>query len=95
MPGAPLDNNVCERALKRAILHGKNALFYRTCHGAHVGDVFMSLIHRCELCGTNPFDYPTELERHTGELSSTPQRWMPWNYRQALDSAVMSPAITS
>jgi len=28
-PGAPLDNNVCERALKRAILHRKNALFYR------------------------------------------------------------------
>ena len=28
--GAPLDNNVCERALKRAVLHRKNALFYRT-----------------------------------------------------------------
>jgi hypothetical protein len=32
--GAPLDNNVCERALKRAVLHRKNALFYRTLHGA-------------------------------------------------------------
>ena len=28
--GAPLDNNLCERALKRAVLHRKNALFYRT-----------------------------------------------------------------
>ena len=28
--GAPLDNNICERALKKAILHRKNALFYRT-----------------------------------------------------------------
>ena len=37
VPGAPLDNNICERALKRAILHRKNALFYKTCHGAHVG----------------------------------------------------------
>ena len=27
-PGAPLDNNICERALKMAILHRKNALFY-------------------------------------------------------------------
>ena len=26
-PGAPLDNNICERALKLAILHRKNALF--------------------------------------------------------------------
>jgi transposase len=28
--GAPLDNNVVERALKQAVLHRKNALFYRT-----------------------------------------------------------------
>jgi hypothetical protein len=45
--GAPLDNNVCERALKKAVLHRKNALFYRTTHGAEVGDIFMSLIHSC------------------------------------------------
>ena len=32
--GAPLDNNICERALKRAVLHRKNALFYRTLNGA-------------------------------------------------------------
>ena len=32
--GAPLDNNVCERALKKAILHRKNALFYKTRDGA-------------------------------------------------------------
>jgi hypothetical protein len=44
--GAPLDNNTSERALKRAILHRKNALLYRTLAGAHVGDVFMSLIQR-------------------------------------------------
>jgi transposase len=82
--GAPLDNNVCERALKKAILHRKNALFYKTAHGAHVGDVFMSLIHTCELCGANPFDYLTELDRHAEELLACPQDWMPWNYRQTL-----------
>jgi hypothetical protein len=37
--GAPLDNNLCERALKRAVLHRKNALFYRTLNGAQVGDL--------------------------------------------------------
>ena len=37
-PGAPLDNNLCERSLKRAILHRKNSLFYQTLSGAHVGD---------------------------------------------------------
>ena len=92
VPGAPLDNNVCERALKRAILHRKNALFYKTCNGAGVGDLFMSLIHTCELCGANPFDYLTELERHADELSSAPENWTPWTYRQTLEGAASAAA---
>ena len=44
---APLDDNIVERALKRAVLHRKNGLFYRTLHGAQVGDLFMSMIHTC------------------------------------------------
>jgi transposase len=82
--GAPLDNNIAERAMKKAILHRKNAMFFRTQHGAHVGDVFMSLIHTCELGGANPFDYLTELQRHASELRPNPQQWMPWNYRESL-----------
>jgi len=86
-PGAPLDNNVCERALKKAILHRKNALFYMNENGAHVGDLFMSLIYTCQLCDANPFDYLTELLRHADELPSRPQQWMPWNYRETLEPA--------
>ena len=82
--GAPLDNNLCERALKRAVLHRKNALFYRTLNGAQVGDLFMGLIHTCELCGANPFDYLTELQLHAQELAASPSEWMPWNYRATL-----------
>jgi hypothetical protein len=81
--GAPLDNNLCERALKKAILHRKNALFYKTQKGAHVGDLFMSLIHTCQLFGANPFDYLTKLQQHGEELSCSPAHWMPWNYRDA------------
>lgn len=83
-PGAPLDNNICERALKKAILHRKNALFYKTDKGARVGDIFMSLIHTAELAGANPFDYLTELQKHPEELRSDPRQWMPWNYRATL-----------
>jgi transposase len=79
--GAPLDNNLCEQTLKKAILHRKNALFYKTQNGAHVGDLFMSLIHTCQLCGANPFDYLTQLQQHGKELSLSPEHWMPWNYR--------------
>jgi hypothetical protein len=85
--GAPLDNNICERALKRAVLHRKNALFYRTLHGAEVGDLFMTLIHTCQLCGANSFDYLTELQRHARELAAHPSAWMPWNYRDTLARA--------
>jgi transposase len=79
--GAPLDNNVVERALKKAILHRKNALFYKTMNGARVGDLFMSLIHTCELNKVNPFEYLTELLRHRAEVAVRPAEWMPWNYQ--------------
>jgi transposase len=82
--GAPLDNNVCERALKKAILHRKNALFYKTRNGARVGDLFMSLIYTCQLNQANPFDYLTQLQRHADRLALCPELWMPWNYRTAL-----------
>jgi transposase len=86
--GAPLDNNVVERALKRAVLHRKNSLFYRTLNGADVGDLFMSLIHTCQLCDANSFDYLTELQRHAQEVETKPAEWMPWNYRETLERIV-------
>jgi transposase len=86
--GAPLDNNLVERTLKMAILHRKNALFYKTQNGARVGDLFMSLVYTCQLCGANPFDYLTELQRYRRELFRTPSEWMPWNYRNALERGV-------
>lgn len=83
-PGAPLDNNLCERALKKAILHRKNSLFYKTEHGAAVGDLFMSLIHTAELGHVDPFDYLVQLQRHATELTANPGQWMPWSYRDPL-----------
>lgn len=44
----------------------------------------MSLIHTCELCGVNSFDYLTQLQRHARELAIEPACWMPWNYRDML-----------
>jgi transposase len=84
--GAPLDSNLVERALKKCILHRKNSLFYKTENGAEVGDLFMSLIHTCELNHANPFDYLTELQKHAEELAKNPAVWMPWNYCQTLAS---------
>jgi len=81
--GAPLSNNICERALKMSILHRKNSLSYKTQNGARVGDLFMSLIHTCRLNGANPFDYLSALQRHAAAVKANPGGWMPWNYTQA------------
>ena len=80
VPGAPLDNNICERALKKAILHRRNSLFYKTVYGAQVGDLYMSLIHTAELNGVEPFPYLVALMRHANEVANEPAAWFPWNY---------------
>ena len=88
-PGAPLDNNICERALKRAIVHRKNSLFYKTRRGARVGDMYMSLIYTCEICQASPFDYLTALHRNTEQVAETPHDWMPWNYQATIDKSAV------
>jgi transposase len=82
--GAPLDNNLCERALKKAIQHRRNSMFYKTRNGARVGDMYMSLIHTCELNGANAFDYLNQLQLHAEEVIKAPAQWMPWNYRESI-----------
>lgn len=79
--GVPLDNNICERALKMAIRHRRNSLFYKTLHGAYIGDLFMSIIHTCRLSKVNPFDYLVTLQKHTHEVFKNPEKWLPWNYQ--------------
>ena len=83
--GAPLDNNICERALKKAILHRKNSLFYKTEQGAMVGDMYMGMIHTARENGLSPFEYLVTLLEHAEEVKEDPSAWLPWNYRDNLD----------
>jgi hypothetical protein len=84
VPGAPLTNNVCERALKAAIRHRNNSLFYRSQRGAEVGDMYMSLIYTAESNGENALAYLTALLRHARAVAERPLDWLPWNYRATL-----------
>jgi hypothetical protein len=84
VPGAPLHNNLCERILKKAIIHRNNSLFYKTENGARVGDLYMSLIATCQLVGVNPFEYLTAVQGHSGEAASNPGAWLPWTYASTL-----------
>jgi len=95
LPGVPLDNNVCERALKMAIRHRRNSLFYRTQHGAEVGDLYMALIHTTQLYGENPVDYLTALQIHARVVAETPADWMPWNWRDTLSRRAARAATAS
>lgn len=83
--GAPLDNNLCERVLKRVILHRKNSLHFKSVRGAKVGDIFMSLIHTAEFCDANPFEYLIAIQKHSEAATTAPALWMPWNYLAALE----------
>ena len=94
IPGAPLDNNICERALKRAIMHRKNSLFYKTERGAAVGDIFMTLIYTAQLHKVSAFDYLSELLRHPEQVANSPDAWMPWNYRATLEGLGGSNALS-
>ena len=93
-PGAPLDSSIVERALKKAILHRRNSLFYKTQRGARVGDVFMSIIYTCQLSHVNPFDYLTALLRNADRLAREPAQWMPWNYAETFTGTTPSSAAT-
>jgi hypothetical protein len=86
LPGAPIDNNACEPALKKAILHRKNSMFYKTRIGARLGDLFMSIFHTCQLNKINPLHYMNTVCEHHAEVVDNPEQWLPWNYQQAVSA---------
>jgi hypothetical protein len=52
-PGAPLDNNVAERALKLCVRQRKNSLFFATEHSAYIASILTSVIATCMQAGVN------------------------------------------
>ena len=90
--GAPLANTIIERLLKRAILHRKNSLFYKTEAGAWIGDILMSLIETARLAGVNVVDYLTVLQTHAEQARASPEAFMPWNYLLTIGSSTAAAA---
>jgi transposase len=91
VPGAYLDNNITERALKIPIRSRKNSLFYKTEHGAFVGSMLTSIIHTCVMSGENPVDYLIALQTNKKALFKSPQNWLPWTYKETLQRPPPSP----
>jgi transposase len=83
-PGAPLDNNVAERALKLCIRQRKNSLFYATEHSAYIASILTSVLATCVQAGVNALDYLVAVQDHRQEVFANPSAWLPWNYTAAL-----------
>src|SRR5215470_14518942 len=82
--GAPLDNNLVERALKLFIRQRKNSLFYKTEHSAYIASVLTSLIATCLHAGVNALEYLVALQEHRTEVFAAPEAWLPWTYQARL-----------
>jgi hypothetical protein len=84
VPGAPLDNNTAERALKLCIRQRKNSLFYATEHSAYIASLLTSVMATCLQAGVNALDYLVAIQEHRHEVFANPAAWLPWNYPAAL-----------
>jgi transposase len=89
-PGAPIDNNIVERALKIPIRNRKNAMFYKTLHGATIGNILQSLIYTAKLTGVNPVDYLVALQKNKSAVHKNPADWVPWMYQKTLESMALN-----
>jgi len=93
--GAPLDNNILERALKLPIRVRKNSLFYATEHGAYVGSMLQSLISTCIAQSINPVEYLIAIQVHKTDARLNPSAWMPWNYQATITAKAMPQALAA
>jgi len=82
--GAPLDNNLVERALKLFIRQRNNSLFYKTAYSAYIASVLTSLIATCMHAGVHALDYLVALQEHRAEVFADPAAWLPWTYQARL-----------
>jgi len=88
--GAPLDNNIVERALKIPIRGRRTWLFYKTEYGAMIGGVLTSVIYTCALSGVNPLNHLIALQKHKSQIVKEPERWLPWNYQDAMATLLLA-----
>jgi transposase len=80
IPGAPIDNNGSERALKILIRGRKNSLFHQTAAGANIADVICSVLAICHEHEIDALAYLIAIQANQLQVKAAPEKWMPWNY---------------
>ncbi len=86
---APLSNNAGERAIKSNVLIRKNSYFYKSCWGAMVGDILLSIIKTCTLNSINPCDYLIAIQANADKLEKNPNAWLPWNFTKNVSCPII------
>jgi transposase len=82
-PGAPLDNNVAERALKLCIRQRKNSLVSATEQRAYGASLLTSVIATCLQAGGNALEYLVAVQEPRQAVFANPAAWLPWPYAAA------------
>ena len=86
VPGAKLDNNLCEQAIRFVIKYRKNSLFYKNFYGAQIGDAMLSVMHTATMNGVNIFDYLNTLQTYSQQVRAAPEQWLPWCYQKTVSA---------
>ena len=80
----PVDNNACEREMKRVVLNRKNSLFVGNQRGGETAAVLSSITSTCRRHGVDPQRYLTQLLANLpGTPTSRVDEWLPdqWKTR--------------
>ena len=78
---APIDNNECERLIKKAIIHRKNSLFYKSDMGATVGDTIMSVGFTGLEHGVQIYNWFETMLINYSDVFANPDQYLPWNFK--------------
>ena len=84
VPGAPLDTNVAERAVRLVIRQRKTSLFYASEHSADIASILTRVIATGVHAGVKALAYLVAVQDHRHEVFANPSAWLPWNYAAAL-----------
>ena len=84
VPGAPVDNNTAERALKLGMRQRTNSLCYATAHRATIASLLTSVIAPCRQAGGDALEYLVAVQEHRQAVFAHPAAWLPWTYPTAL-----------
>ena len=83
VPGAPVDNNLAERALKLCMWQRKHSLFYKNTPSAYIASVLTRLIATCLYAGGNAGESLVALHEPRGAVRADPAAWLPWAYARS------------